>query len=382
MLYNTYFYHPIFVMNRCIHIIPVGIVILLFSLFSCEPADDSASKETPSGMELEITYSNDDPKTIIVTVTATNAVNYELWIGNADQAAMSGTSGSFIYTFPAEGNYEVTVRAYGKSGKSIYIRRNVEIIVPVSIDQGYTTPLQYSGYNLVWHDEFSGSDLSSLTWSFESGDGCPSICGWGNNELQYYKRDNSTVSGGTLIIEARKEVIGTRSYSSSRIKSQNLRSFRYGRIDIRALLPEGQGIWPAFWMLGDNITTEGWPKCGEIDIMEMVGGSGREKEVHGTLHWDNNGHVSSGAKHTLASGTFADEYYVFSLVWDELRVKWYVNDVLFNEIDITPSDMTEFHKNFFFIINLAIGGNWPGSPDAYTRFPQHLKVDYIRVFQK
>jgi beta-glucanase (GH16 family) len=113
----------------------------------------------------------------------------------------------------------------------------------------------------------------------------------------------------------------------------------------------------------------------------MIGGNGREKEVHGTLHWDNGGHASSGAKYTLASGTFADEYHVFTVIWNETGIKWYVNDVLYYEIDITPSHMTEFHEDFFFIINLAVGGNWPGSPDASTLFPQQLKVDYIRIFQ-
>jgi beta-glucanase (GH16 family) len=360
---------------------PCKVLFFFLLLISCKPSD-GLDRDIPSELKLEITVSPNDPKTILIVAEAADAVKYEIWIGNATQPALTGTTGNFSYTFPGEGEYEVTLRVYGISGKFIYVTRTVEIKLPVLLDEGYTTPLQYNGYALVWNDEFSGTALNALAWTHESGDGCPAVCGWGNNELQYYKRDNTSVDGGTLIIEARKENIGTKAYSSSRIKTQNLKSFRYGRIDVRALLPEGQGIWPAVWMLGNNITTVGWPACGEIDIIEMIGGNGREKEVHGTLHWDNGGHASSGGKYTLASGTFADEYHVFTVIWNETSIKWYVNDVVYNEIDITPSHMTEFHEDFFFIVNLAVGGNWPGSPNASTLFPQQLKVDYIRIFQK
>ena len=134
-------------------------------------------------------------------------------------------------------------------------------------------------------------------------------------------------------------------------------------------------------MLGNNITSVGWPACGEIDIMEMIGGSDREKTVHGTLHWDNGGHINTGGSYTLSSGTFASQYHVFSIIWDETSIKWFVNNSQYYEINITPAHMTEFHQNFFLIFNVAVGGNWPGSPDATTVFPQQMKVDYIRVFQ-
>jgi beta-glucanase (GH16 family) len=134
-------------------------------------------------------------------------------------------------------------------------------------------------------------------------------------------------------------------------------------------------------MLGDNIQTVGWPSCGEIDIMEMVGGSGRENTVHGTVHWENDGHVYTGDGYTLQSGIFADEYHVFSIIWNETSITWFVNDSQFYQISITESHMTEFHQKFFFIFNVAVGGNWPGSPDETTVFPQQMRVDYIRVFQ-
>jgi beta-glucanase (GH16 family) len=160
------------------------------------------------------------------------------------------------------------------------------------------------------------------------------------------------------------------------------KAFQYGSIDIRAKLPEGQGIWPALWMLGSNFPTIGWPSCGEIDIMEMIGGQGRENTVHGTVHWDNNGQYASfGDSYSLSQGTLNDEFHVFSIVWNSQSIRWYINDIQYNQVDITPAALSEFHQQFFFIFNIAVGGNWPGSPDGTTSFPQQMYVDYVRVFQ-
>lgn len=190
---------------------------------------------------------------------------------------------------------------------------------------------------------------------------------------------------GHLIITAKKETFNDAAYTSSRIITKDKQSFQYGRIDIRAVLPKGQGIWPALWMLGANISSVPWPGCGEIDIMEMVGGSGnRDKTVYGTLHWDNAGsHACTCGDDgfTLPSGIFADEFHVFSIVWNANAITWYVDNVQFHQIDITPANMSEFDAPHFLIFNIAVGGNWPGSPDASTVFPQRLIVDYIRVFQ-
>ena len=137
-------------------------------------------------------------------------------------------------------------------------------------------------------------------------------------------------------------------------------------------------------MLGDNFDTDGWPACGEIDIMEMVGGSGnRDKTVHGTVHWSNNGsHAEFGNSNTLSGDVkFAENFHVFSIIWDENAIRWLRDDIEYGVIDITSSELTEFHAPFFFIFNVAVGGNWPGSPDATTTFPQTMAVDYVRVFQ-
>jgi beta-glucanase (GH16 family) len=232
---------------------------------------------------------------------------------------------------------------------------------------------------LVWSDEFDGISLNLSNWTYEIGTGSN---GWGNNELQYYQEANTKLEEGYLIISAIKESKSGSSYTSSRIITKGKKSFKYGRVDIRAVLPEGQGIWPALWMLGENIGTVGWPKCGEIDIMEMIGGAGRENTTHGTVHWDNAGsYAMYGGDTTLVSGTFNDEFHVFSIVWNQNEIRWYVDGEEFHVIDITPAGLSEFHENFFFIFNVAVGGNWPGSPDISTEFPQDLIVDYIRVFQ-
>ncbi|SFO22126.1 Glycosyl hydrolases family 16 [Algoriphagus ornithinivorans] len=245
---------------------------------------------------------------------------------------------------------------------------------------GYTSPNSYTGMTLVWEDDFNGSVLDAANWSHETGTGQN---GWGNNELQYYRSQNTSFQDGHLIITAKEEDFGSRKYTSSRIVSMNKKQFRYGRIDVRAVMPRGQGLWPAVWMLGSNFQTEGWPACGEIDIMEMVGGQGRENTVHGTVHWSNNGsHAEFSGKKTKSNGTLADEFHVYSIEWDATSIKWFLDNQQYHVIDTTPAELDEFRRSFFFIMNVAVGGNWPGSPNATTTFPQHMIVDYVRVFQK
>ena len=253
---------------------------------------------------------------------------------------------------------------------------------PISIipTKGYTTPTTYANMKLAWADEFDGTSLNEKYWNYELGNNN----GWGNNELENYKKENTSVKDGYLIVEAKQESAGNQSYTSSRLTTQNKFNFKYGRVDIRAALPKGQGIWPALWMLGKNITTVSWPKCGEIDIMEMIGGdaSGRDNTVYATPHWDNNGsHAQYGGSTKLSSGIFNGEFHVFSIVWDARKIVWYLDDVQFHIIDTTPAGLSEFQEEYFLLVNLAVGGDWPGKPDATTVFPQHLVLDYIRVFQ-
>lgn len=245
---------------------------------------------------------------------------------------------------------------------------------------GFESPLTYTGYTLAWQDEFDGTALDANTWTHETGTGSN---GWGNNELQYYRPENTSVEGGNLVITAKKESFNGSEYTSSRIITQGKQEFKYGRIDIRAVLPEGQGMWPALWMLGSNFSSVGWPRCGEIDIMEMVGGQERENEVHGTVHWDNAGsYASFGGSKKKTTGTLSEAYHVYSIIWDEGAIRWLLDDVQYHVIDISPADLSEFRAEFFFIFNVAVGGNWPGSPDGTTTFPQEMIVDYVRVFDK
>lgn len=252
-----------------------------------------------------------------------------------------------------------------------------ELPIPTS---GYSTPEIYPGMNLVWQDEFNGSHLNLSDWKHEIGGS-----GWGNNELEYYQDQNTAAHDGYLVITAKKENVGGKNYTSSRIITHGKKEFQFGRVDIRALLPKGQGIWPALWMLGNNVSTAGWPACGEIDIMEMIGGEGKDNTVHGTAHWSNGAgnHAYIGGNRSLASGKIlADEFHVFSIVWTATSITWYLDDAQYYVIDITPPDLSEFKNKFYFIFNVAVGGNWPGNPTATTTFPQRMVVDYIRVFQQ
>ena len=244
---------------------------------------------------------------------------------------------------------------------------------------GYTSPSSYSGYNLVWEEEFDGSSLDLSVWNYETG-----ASGWGNNESQYYRsgNKNAELDQGYLRITAKEETHLGAPYTSARLTTQGKESFQYGRIDIRAKVPYGQGVWPALWMLGDNFGSAGWPTCGEIDIMELIGGDGyNDRTVYGTAHWSNNGsHAEYGGNRSLPLGEkFNDEFHVFSIVWNSSSIKWYVDNSLYHTMN--TASLTAFQNKFFFILNIAVEGNWPGPVGPSTQFPQYMLVDYIRVFQ-
>ncbi|MEL6865470.1 MAG: family 16 glycosylhydrolase [Bacteroidota bacterium] len=291
-----------------------------------------------------------------------------------------------------EGNENFRLTFFNAVGiEMIKSRANIKITnddseTPQGVD-GYETPEQYTGWNLVWADEFEGNALDTDTWTYELGDGCPELCGWGNNELESYTNDpeNVFVQDGQLTIRAIKTGTATTPYTSGRIITKGKREYEYGRIDVRAKLPKGQGIWPAIWMLGANIDQVSWPACGEIDIMELIG---HEPEVaHGTAHFGPafpNNKFKTGS-YSLTDGTdFSDRFHVFSVAWDVNTIYWYVDDFLYHELG--TGDMQgsayPFNNDFFFIFNVAVGGNWPGPPDNSTVFPQEMVVDYIRVFQQ
>jgi beta-glucanase (GH16 family) len=245
---------------------------------------------------------------------------------------------------------------------------------------GYISPESYPGMQLVWRDEFGGKTLNETHWSHETGTGAD---GWGNSELQYYLPGNTTLQDGYLVITARAQSHEGSAYTSARIVTRGKQEFRYARVDFRASLPEGQGMWPALWMLGANMDEVGWPACGEIDVMEMIGGDGRENTVHGTLHWQENiERLYEGGMVTLPNDTFTGQFHVFSIIWDENRIQWLADNRVYFQKDISDLAFDAFRAPFYLVINLAVGGKWPGAPDNTSLFPQRLVVDDVRVFQK
>ncbi len=236
-----------------------------------------------------------------------------------------------------------------------------------------------AGWQLVWHDEFDDAALDEATWTFDVGGH-----GWGNNELQVYtkRNENVRVENGQLIIEARREDFLDREYTSARLKTQGLKAWQYGRVEARIRIPRGQGIWPAFWMLGSDILTHPWPGCGEIDIRENIGKE--PATVHGTVHGPGySGAQGVGGPYELGQGAFADDFHVYAIEWDSAEIRWLVDDNSY--LTVTPKDLPDrwvYDHPFFIILNVAVGGNWPGVPDDTTVFPQIMAVEYVRVYQR
>jgi beta-glucanase (GH16 family) len=243
---------------------------------------------------------------------------------------------------------------------------------------------------LTWSDEFTGSAgtaPNSAKWAYEVGGG-----GWGNSELEYYTTSTSNAAldgNGNLVITARQGNpagyscwYGSCQYTSARLKTQGKFTQAYGRFEARIKIPRGQGLWPAFWMLGDNIGTVGWPTSGEIDVMENVGFE--PSTVHGTIHGPGySGCCGLGGAYTLPGGAaFADAFHTFTVDWEPGAVTWYVDGIQYSRHTSaeTNGNPWVFDHPFFMLLNVAVGGTWPGSPNASTVFPQTMTVDYVRVY--
>ena len=236
--------------------------------------------------------------------------------------------------------------------------------------------------NLVMSDEFDvNGKPNSEIWNYDIGTGNN---GWGNGELQYYtdRTENVTVQNGVLLITARKESFNGSSYTSARLLTKGKFEQAYGRYEARIRVPYGQGIWPAFWLLGANSDTVLWPQCGEIDIMEYRGQN--PTTILGTVHGPGySGGNSISKSYNLLNDRFDTGFHVYGIEWGPEYINFYVDDVLYNQI--TPSDVTGewvFDKPFYIIINLAVGGSFVGSPNSETVFPQTMLVDYVRVYKK
>lgn len=355
--------------------LPVVFILLIF--FGCKENEEPQKEITVRNLLVETIISTDGSGLGTFRATAENAIKFIFYFGEGLDEPLTLTNGNTTHAYLSSGTYTVRVQAFSEDNRSVEKSQNISVQVkelPIS-PTGYTTPTSYPGMTLVWQDEFVGNQLNTAHWNYELGPF--------NNELQYYKQQNTTVEDGYLIIKAKVEKMEGKIYTSSRLTTQNKKTFKYGRIDIRAMMPKGKGLFPALWMLGSSFSTIGWPKCGEIDIMETVGGGGRDSVAYGTVHWEFNGqHVSYGGKKGLQNGkVLGDEFHVYSIVWTPTEIKWYLDDEHYHTIDITPADLVPFTKEFFFIFNVAVGGEWAGSPDVSTVFPQRMVVDYVRVFQ-
>ena len=254
---------------------------------------------------------------------------------------------------------------------SILVAAGALAVAPAARAQNWT---------LVWSDEFNGSSVNSGNWTFETGGS-----GWGNNELQYYTNGaNASVSGGILTISATRGSggfncwYGPCQWTSTRMITAGKRTVQYGRVEARLAVPMGQGTWPAFWMLGSNIGSVGWPASGEIDIMEHVNS---ETQIHGAIHWDVGGHAFYGGPTPVANPA---AYHVYAIEWNSSSIKWFVDGAQYREANIQGNinSTEEFHRPFFILLNVAIGGNFPGAPNSSTPSPARMLVDYVRVYQQ
>ena len=234
----------------------------------------------------------------------------------------------------------------------------------------------------LWHDEFDGETIDTSKWTFEIGTGAG---GWGNNEWEYYtsRKENAYIKDGVLHIRAQKEDYEGQKYTSARMITKDKFAFTYGTVEARIALPTGKGIWPAFWMLGQNIDEVSWPACGEIDIIETIND---ENIVYGTHHWQYNGnHASYGNNTKDYYGTSKElditQFHTYKMVWNEKLIAMYVDEFKYQEIDIESAKdgLEAFHKPQFFILNVAVAGNWPGFEVDDSQFPNEMLVDYIRV---
>ena len=268
---------------------------------------------------------------------------------------------------------------------------DIEVDIPA---QGYDAQSSYAEYDLKWSDEFEGSEIDSEKWGYHIGTGCPNLCGWGNNEEQYFTNstENAYIKDGNLIIKAKSDNIGGKSYSSSRLHTDNLYEFQYGRIDIRASMPSAAGTWVALFLLNKDYTINDpgayWPSGGEIDIMEYLGED--HDDILGTGHYGrdfpNNHRFNSVHTSSVNNRSFNQDFYVFSIEWEEDKITWLLNDVIYHTMTPETTSLNgqpyPFNDEFFFNLALSVGGNLPSASPSSENFPDYLIIDYVRVYQK
>lgn len=325
-------------------------------------------------LSISITGSSTSPNgdgsgEVICTATAENATSYSFFFGNGD--IVDSESGEVTYTYTEGGtnDYSIKVIAYSKTNHSTNKTENITIYVNPELE-------------LVWSDEFDNDGLPDTSkWTYDLGTGCPNICGWGNNESQFYtnRESNVNISNGTLKINLKKENYAGSSYTSTRMKTKGKYEFTYGKIEVRAKLPSGGGTWPAIWMLGANIDEVGWPACGEIDIMEHVGN--HQNKIHHSIHTPS----SYGNTQNTFSKNFTDvsnTFHVYAVMWTKDKLEFSVDDQILYTYNpgIKNNDTWPFNKDQFILLNIAMGGTFGGQIDEnFTE--SSMEIDYVRVYQ-
>ena len=336
----------------------LSVILATFLLSaSCSKTTNTADLP-PSNLQVTATVRPDNSGNVDFVAAATNATTYQFEFGNGQSATEA--SGKTTYRYPESGNYTARITAKSATGKSTVETVNVSVTVE---------------RKLVWSDEFNTPGAPDPSkWAYDIGTGSD---GWGNQELQYYtsRPENVVIADDMLRITVRKENYSGREWTSARIKTQGKYSVKYGKIEMRAKLPSGKGSWPAFWMLGDNINTVGWPASGEIDIMEHVGND--QNRVHGTLHFPGNSGGNAVGKQ-ITVPTASTEFHLYSVEWNESVIKFAVDGTVFHEFANRPD--LPFHQPFFIILNFAVGGGFGGAVDPSFNGDVYL-VDYVRVYQ-
>ncbi len=326
------------------------------TLFGCTKNENDGLGSAPQSLSVNVTQSTTNSASLSLTASAANASTYEFDFGNGD--TLYAQTGSIQYQYSVSGSYTINVTAINSSGK---ISQNFPVTVTVE-------------KKLLWSDEFNYTgtpDPSKWTYDIGTGDG-----GWGNNELEYYtnRSQNASVENGVLKINAIRESYNGSTFTSARLKTQGLFDFKYGHIDVRAKVPGGAGTWSAAWMLGSNITSVGWPACGEVDIMEYIGKE--PNKAWGTFHYPgHSGSTADGA--TLMIQNAETDFHIYSADWTPSALSIYVDNKLIHSLNNTSS--LPFNSNFFIILNLAMGGNLGGAVDANLTKATY-EVDYVRVY--
>ncbi len=335
----------------------VSILATFLVSASCSKSNGNADLP-PSNLVVKATVAPGNTGNVDFVATATNAATYQFEFGNG--ATATEASGKLTYKYPESGSYTVRVTAKSATGKSVVETTNVTVTVEMK---------------MVWSDEFTTPGKPDPSkWVYDIGTGSN---GWGNQELQYYtdRTENAVVADGMLRITAKRENYGGREWTSARIKTQTKYTVKYGKIEMRAKLPSGKGSWPAFWTLGENITSVGWPACGEIDIMEHVGN--QQNTIHSVLHFPGNSGANPIGK-TIQVPTASTEFHVYAVEWNATTIRFSVDGTVYHTFANQPG--LPYHAPHFIILNFAIGGGFGGTVDPAFNGDTYI-IDYVRVYQ-